>query len=204
MHKFWAESNDLHYFVCTFDLIGPKAKKFCGRTFHLTESDQSFLLHLLSTLSELDVPETTGGYYYYSREWNQAPILIESAVVGLESLLMRTLTYPNISSSITQEAPLFTKAVRHIKESLNQNISIDELAEKCETSPSSLKKCFAQYAGCGVHKYVLLQRLQFAIQLLQEGKSVSEVSESLNFSSPNYFSYVFRREFGHSPSYYRK
>ena len=45
--------------------------------------------------------------------------------------------------------------------------------------------------------------MRTAIELLEKGALVSEVSEQLGFSNPNYFSLVFKRETGHTAIQHR-
>ena len=47
-------------------------------------------------------------------------------------------------------------------------------------------------------------KINYSLSLLSEGYSVAEISRVLSFSSQNYFSMVFRREMGMSPSEYKK
>ena len=56
----------------------------------------------------------------------------------------------------------------------------------------------------GIHKYLLKLKTAAAIQLLQQGCSVNEVSRQLGFANQNYFSTVFKRETGLPPSRYAK
>jgi len=66
-----------------------------------------------------------------------------------------------------------------------------------------VKTCFSRHAGCGIHKYFLKIKMRTAIQMIRQGCTVSEVSDTLGFNNPNYFSYVFRRETGKRPTDFR-
>ena len=61
-----------------------------------------------------------------------------------------------------------------------------------------------KYAGMGVMKYYNSLRIQKAMELMQNGKNISETSEILNFSSQQYFTEVFKRQCGMTPSEHKK
>jgi AraC-like DNA-binding protein len=42
-----------------------------------------------------------------------------------------------------------------------------------------------------------------AMRLMEEGRSVEEVSDLLNFSSVGYFSFFFKKYFGQPPSFFK-
>jgi AraC-like DNA-binding protein len=53
--------------------------------------------------------------------------------------------------------------------------------------------------------YLLMLRLSKAKEeLMNTEKSIKEISESCGFSSPNYFSLIFKRKENISPGNYRK
>ena len=97
----------------------------------------------------------------------------------------------------------YALALRIIDENLSLPLDTAELAHMAHISPSLLKKTFSGYAGMGVMQYVRKRKINAAILRLREGERVKEVAASLGFSDPSYFSTVFRRVTGHSPTYYR-
>ena len=92
--------------------------------------------------------------------------------------------------------------IRELREA--RGMSLEDVAKLCGVSTATVKNCFSGYAGCGIHKYLLKIKMRNASELLKDGKTVSEVSDILGFSNPNYFSYVFKRETGKTASSFRK
>ena len=82
--------------------------------------------------------------------------------------------------------------------------NFEEIAKACNYSPAYIKKVFAKYSDCGIHNYFLKLKLQKAILLFQDGKTIQQTSNLLSFSNTNYFGVVFKREFGMSPRNYIK
>ena len=100
----------------------------------------------------------------------------------------------------THETELFKKALVIMNEKINENLSVGDLADELNLSISSLKRLFDKYAGMSVHKYFLTLKIKTATVLLKSGLTVSEVSDSLGFSSQAYFSSTYKRETGNNPS----
>lgn len=82
--------------------------------------------------------------------------------------------------------------------------SLAELAALCGISQGHLARTFKASTGWQIHKYIAEERLKAAKQLLAEAQmSCEEVSACLGFKSSAYFSTVFRRMTGQTPSEYR-
>ena len=84
-------------------------------------------------------------------------------------------------------------------------IRIEQLAEVCQRSASQAERLFNAEMGMPPYRYVLNRKLELAKQLLREtGMTVRDVAEYLSFGDEFYFSSLFRRKVGISPSEYRK
>lgn len=119
--------------------------------------------------------------------------LIQFMLLLIENGKTNTLLTP-------KEAELFEGAVEYMKNHISENISLEELAKYCHTSPSRLKRTFSKYSGMGVHKYFLTLKIKTATSLLKKGMAINEVSDRLGFISQGYFSTAFKRETGITPS----
>ena len=93
--------------------------------------------------------------------------------------------------------------VRVLENNVSQNLTIQEIARLCSMSPVSVKQTFARYAGLGLMNYYNRLKIQAAAVMLREGASVQETAAALGFSSQNYFSTVFKRIQGLSPTAYK-
>ena len=87
---------------------------------------------------------------------------------------------------------------------VHRGLEVQEVAKHCGVCLTTLKKAFSDYAGKGVKAYFTDMKIHRAKELLRMGNPVSEVSDTLGFSSPAYFSQCFKREVGISPQRYRK
>ena len=69
---------------------------------------------------------------------------------------------------------------------------------------SAISKLFSQMNSMSVERYAILQRIEYAKELLSYGdKSISEIAWELGFSSPAHFSAQFKKESGLSPRQFK-
>jgi signal transduction histidine kinase/CheY-like chemotaxis protein len=90
-----------------------------------------------------------------------------------------------------------------ILEKMNDSIfSIDYLSDVVYMNRKTFYKKLKQLTGLTPIKYIRLIRLQKAKSLLEQGKSVKEAALQVGFQKAGYFSTLFKKEFGKSPSEY--
>lgn len=95
-------------------------------------------------------------------------------------------------------------AVRFIHENYAQKISLSTLARVCNLSPSSCSRIFKKEHNVNISAFILIVRIKEAQELLKLKKySISEAAYKVGFNDLSYFSKMFRRYLGHSPSTYR-
>lgn len=123
----------------------------------------------------------------------------------LETLLLSILAEvsPSRKESYGVGAYNYKRIIEVMTSHLDENLSVDEIASLCCLSTSNLKKTFKTYAGCGVTEHYNRLRIMRASEYLKSGMSATDISRKMHFSSPGYFSNVFKRETGLSPLRYR-
>lgn len=85
-----------------------------------------------------------------------------------------------------------------------EKISLVYMAERVGYTEYHLSRKFRQEVGCSIIDYIQKSKIQHAKYLLLNTKNtIEEISSSLGFSSPSYFSGIFKKHIGESPSNYR-
>jgi len=95
-------------------------------------------------------------------------------------------------------------AIRYMTDRLEESIKLPELAKHTGLSKQHLILLFNEEAGIPPIEYFLRLKIQKATQLLSlTGLSIKEVAASIGLSDPYYFSRLFKKMTGSSPSAYR-
>lgn len=93
----------------------------------------------------------------------------------------------------------------YLEHHLCDRIALADLAQMARCTPNYLNGIFRKQTGQPIHQFVLHRRLDVGRKLLAEGtRSVKAVAYELGFRDPLYFSRLFRKRFGVSPTDYRR
>lgn len=87
----------------------------------------------------------------------------------------------------------------------NKPIDIKKYAKICCVSEDHFIRIFKVYTGLPPYNYQLKIRINRAIEMLENTPvTISQCAEIVGFHDSAYFSKIFKRFTGHSPSYYKK
>ncbi|HBF39871.1 MAG TPA: AraC family transcriptional regulator [Firmicutes bacterium] len=93
------------------------------------------------------------------------------------------------------------KIIDFMHENINSKITLTELSELTQLSPTYLSRAFKEATEYSVIEYFNKMKIDKAKELLIEGgKKVKEVAGALGFSDEFYFSRIFKKIEGVSPS----
>jgi len=100
---------------------------------------------------------------------------------------------------------LYLEALRYIHENYSGPLSSSVLARELRYSESYLRSIFKKFGNISLQAKITEIRLMHAKRLLRgTAMSVTEVAFAVGFTDSNYFSSVFRKYEGITPSVYRK
>lgn len=92
-----------------------------------------------------------------------------------------------------------------IAENIYENLSLAVICDKLGYSKTYLSKIFKQQTGYTIAFYFNLCRIERAKQLIREdGMNFAQISDLLKFDNPQYFSRVFKRVNGMTPSEFKR
>ena len=95
--------------------------------------------------------------------------------------------------------------IEFIHAHLYEDVSVEELARSCRMSTSHFIHQFKDYTGFSPHTYQIRLRLERAKELMNSTTmNISEIAFAVGYDNPLYFSRLFRRHMGLSPSEYRR
>ncbi len=91
-----------------------------------------------------------------------------------------------------------------IDQRYEQPLRLSEVAEELHVHPNYLGQLLKRETGRSFRQLLCCQRIEKAKVMLSVGKSVTDTAFACGFSDGNYFSTVFRRETGMTPSHFAK
>ena len=98
---------------------------------------------------------------------------------------------------------IVTNVRKYINEHVSERLSLNEVAAVFGISPNYLSQLFSKYNDTGFSEYINICKITEAKRLLEEeNMKVYEAAEALGFDSAFYFSKVFKRVEGVSPTEY--
>jgi len=96
---------------------------------------------------------------------------------------------------------LVQKARFRFLENLARPLDLESFAHELRLDYPAFRRLFKDYTGLSPYQYFLQLKIHRARHLLQEGNlSVKEVAFELGFDNQYYFSRIFKKKTGRSPS----
>ena len=125
-----------------------------------------------------------------------------------ETLMMKLAVRANESATGAREnshIQFVENAKRIIKENYsNPLFGLEQVTDEISVSPAYFSTTFKKETGRSFVQYLTNVRLEKAKEMLKNTDAKTyEIAEKTGFSEPNYFSFIFRKNVGESPSQYR-
>lgn len=124
--------------------------------------------------------------------------------------LMNNVSYTFAEKVAQAKAPVSSdgriqKAIQYIQQNTNLHLTVGDVADYVGFSKSYFSAYFKKTLGFSVSAFILRCKLEEGRELLQyTDKSISTISSFLCFSSQSHFHTAFKKQFGVTPSEYRK
>ena len=100
---------------------------------------------------------------------------------------------------------LSARAVHYMQENIHQNLSLEQIASYFKYSTSHFCTLFQKETGVSPINYFIRLKMQKACQYLEmTNRKINEVAALLGFEEPAYFTKMFTKMIGITPSQYRK
>ena len=104
-----------------------------------------------------------------------------------------------------KEVSVIGKAKEYIKQKFSKDISLEEVAKHVDISSYYFSKLFKEEEGMNFIDYLTNLRIEKAKQMLKEGNiSIKEVCIESGYTDPNYFSRIFKKVVGCTPTEYKE
>lgn len=145
--------------------------------------------------------------HYYQLNTNVPAFHNVRAVIMPLCLLFEMLyiNIPKTSEPVGKELSLYASIVNFLCYNYTRNLTLDDIAKEMHYSKSYIRQLFHKKTNHTIAHYLTTLKMKRAKELLlDENISISQIAFEIGYDDANYFSNVFRKEVGMSPTMYRK
>lgn len=148
-------------------------------------------------LQELGIDSERPLYSFQVSHYNQ----LRSETISMLEKMMRSA----IDMKDNVKPDIVHQIKQYIMENSHADISLEMIADRVNLSPYYISKLFKEQLGLNYIDYLTECRIERAKSLMSDSElSLKEITYEIGYNDPNYFSRVFKRVYGISPTEYRK
>ena len=212
VHDIEAKDSSSKAFVTSFTISSGEFMHLIRDRISLSTSAQRLLFEMMITeLENAFVQDFEWLHLFTFRPSGNSPLGAEQMICcSLEQILI--LQFRNAMSGEGQVVPtkhyraamyayLTDQVSSYIEDHISEPLTVGKIASHFHYSRARLSTIYKETAGISLNQAIVSARISRAKEMLLTGQySVTEVSDALGYSSPQYFSGCFSRSTGLSPS----
>ena len=168
--------------------------------------------HLIERLLNIEKPCFRGTYYMKTilnqifKEYEKKDdVLWKITIINLVLEFLLKVIYYGEKEYRIEISETIKSVCQYIHKQILNEIRLEELADMSNLSLSRFKHRFKEETGIPPAEYIVKHKIEKSKELIATTNSpIQDVAYDLGFSSPLYFSTVFRKYIGVSPTEYRK
>lgn len=150
----------------------------------------------------------TGMFSIYEQRAYGYKLKVRSQFLELLYLMITEFKVQTIDKEVLQQKKHLDKLSRvtqYMKENYNQELTLNEVADRFGFTPTYLSRIFQKYAEVNYRTYLLDLRVKYAVrELINTDHAIGEIALEHGFPDSRSFAKAFRRRYGSLPSEYRK
>lgn len=101
------------------------------------------------------------------------------------------------------DASLYTNLVEYIENHLEEELSLEKLAEEFYVSKYHIAHVFKDNIGLSIHQYITKKRLLLCEEAIRAKMNITDVYQTYGFGDYSSFYRAFKKEYGISPKEFR-
>lgn len=159
--------------------------------------------------AESDMYRSGGHLYEFeSRKDYLMEIINMTTMEEIKSWFIEKMKYAvsNMTTgSVDHTHYLIKQAMEYIEDNYGKDISLNEISERLNISSYYFSKLFKEETNEGFVEYLTKRRVEKAKEMLKDpARSIKEVGSDCGYSDPNYFSRIFKKSTGMTPTEYKE
>jgi AraC-like DNA-binding protein len=201
--------------ILTFQCNSRAMKHFEGKIFRLNAEEKSLLAELFSEgLSCYQLMDARNPLLQKLKKVTPSPLGSSQMTKNLlEIFLIKLCRNTDVVTKKMRRSYMIDgvdvpyeikKLLDYLQEHIYSNVTIGELARHLDKSESAVKQLFARFRDGGIIKYYTELKIKEARKLIREGSyNMTQISDMLQFDTPQYFSKCFKRVTNMTPTEYK-
>lgn len=175
------------------DLALKDVEDKCHSIFHISD-------HILTNMSlKIGLSSLHHDFLHLSDAFNES----YNALMSLKPREYFRAFTPQFNKIATSNTTII-KIIRYLETHYQKDIPLNTLADYVALNPSYLSRIFKKETGKSITEYLFLIRIEHAKKLLtQTNNKLSFIAETTGFNDTAYFSNMFKKATGYTPSEYR-
>jgi len=122
----------------------------------------------------------------------------------IQDVLYKTVEYLQ-QKNIGSANNIVANIKSYIEENISEEISLERLSEEVYLTPNYIGHIFKEEVGISYLEYLTQVRMESAKKMLMDpANKIYEIALQVGYKNSNYFSKLFRKYTGYTPSQYRK
>ncbi len=192
--------------ILSFDCFCAELMNIAGTVITCTNSEIELMGHIIEEASDAFSTPLGTPYTSVLEKSENGRFGCEQLVqIYMEQLLI-SLIRSNKRTVKTKKADSGTLLLRicdYLEDNVEKKLTFDDIQKEFNTSASVIKRLFQNNMSCGIMEHFTRLKIDEAKRMIRENEyNFTEISEKLGFNTPQYFTTVFRRLSGMSPSEY--
>lgn len=194
--------------IVSFDCSAPELHNVAGKVITLGEKERALLGTVVKEASSA-FSTPLGNPYTSVMELSDGGGFGGQQMIrlSLEHLFIRLIrsNFNTIPVKVNKSNDLLAQITDFLSENVDEKLEFNDILMHFNLSSSVVKKFFREQMGCGVMDYFTRLKIDRAKELIREENfTFTEISERLGFNTSQYFTTVFKRISGMTPSEYAK
>ena len=206
-HDFACKNNTLAGIIA-FETDSPEFAELYNRVITLTARQRQMITRILDIGEDmLKIVSPEEGVVGMVPKDDIDPLELQKLKNQLELFFLDV--YLSLKNGSTNQkiyrADQFDMLVGYMRSRVREDISLNDISKACSMSVSKVKLIFKEQCGVSPIAYFISLKIDEAKRLIAETPmNFTQISEYLGFTSAHYFSKLFKKKTGMTPSEYSK
>lgn len=194
--------------ILSFDCSCPELMSIAGIVINCNADERQLMGHIISEATDAFSTPLGTPYTRKLEKSDSGDFGCEQMIqLYMEQLLIRLIrgNKQSISLKNVGNTNLLPKICEYLENNVDRHLTFSDIQKEFNISASVIKRLFKDKMNCGIMEHFSRLKVDAAKQMIRENEyNFTEISERLAFNTPQYFTTVFRRISGMSPSEYEK